>query len=226
MLGENFVDNCLKSEITTYPWAHTITKNHIDKKEFNFLSKQCNKLLEIKLRDMPTHKRTIENHITPQQFKDFNINWYDQMYDISKNIYENRKELCDVFPNHRWSDGVRIRSGTITNHRWFDDLVVSAYIGVTPPAPYDHIIHSETLSKIWSSVTYITPEKNCGTKMYTESVKESLAKEVEWKPNTTMIFAGISGKTWHSYNSTEQSNRITLNLFLKQKQGVKEYFYP
>ena len=210
MLGKNFVDNCLKSEIITDPWAHTITENHLNEKEFNNLLVQSKSLLEIRLKDMPTHKTTTENHITPQQFKAFNIDWYDQMYDISKNVYENRRELCDVFPNHRW----------------FDDLVVTAYIGVTPPAPYDHIIHSETLSKIWSSVTYITPEKNCGTKMYTESVKESLAKEVEWTPNTTMIFTGIDGKTWHSYNSTEQSNRITLNLFLKQKQGTKEYFYP
>ena len=210
MLGENFVDKCLKTEITTYPWAHTITENHLNEKDFNFLLNECQKLLKINLKDMPTHKDTTENHITPQQFKDFNINWYDQMYDISKNIYEHRKELCDVFPNHRW----------------YDDLVVSAYIGVTPPAPYNHIIHSETISKIWSSVTYITPEKNCGTKMYTESVKESLVKEVDWKPNTTMIFTGIDGKTWHSYNSTEDSNRITLNLFLKRKQGVKEYFYP
>ena len=210
MLGENFVDKCLRSTVLTDTWPHTVTENHLDEKEFNLLLNDCNRLLEIKLKDMPTHKGTIENHIIPQQFKDFNINWYDQMYDISKNIYEHRKELCDVFPNHRW----------------YDDLVVSAYIGVTPPAPYDHSIHSETLSKIWSSVTYITPEKNCGTRMYTESVKESLAKEVKWKPNTTMIFAGIDGKTWHSYNSTEQSNRITLNLFLKQKQGVKEYFYP
>ena len=62
--------------------------------------------------------------------------------------------------------------------------------------------------------------------MYTESVKESLIKEALWKPNTSMIFAGIDGKTWHSYNSTEESNRITLNFFIKKKEGVKEYFYP
>ncbi len=210
MLGKNFVDKCLNSDVLSNPWSHTITENHIDKKEFNLLLNDCNKLLEIKLKEMPTHKTTTENHITPQQFKDFNINWYDQILDISKNIYENRKELCDVFPKYRW----------------FDDLIITAYVGVTPPAPYDHIIHQETISKIWSSVTYITPEKNCGTKMYTEEKKESLVKEAQWKPNSTMIFAGIEGKTWHSYNSTEESNRITLNFFIKNKEDVKEYFYP
>ena len=94
-------------------------------------------------------------------------------------------------------------------------------VTVTIPEEFSKEKDSETISKIWSSVTYITPEKNCGTKMYTESVKESLVKEVDWKPNTTMIFTGIDGKTWHSYNSTEDSNRITLNLFLKRKQMVK-----
>ena len=210
MLGKNFVDKCLKAEVLSDPWSHTITENHIDEMEFNFLLEECQKLLEIKLKDMPTYKTSTENYITPEQFKNFNINWYDQILNISKNIYENRKELCDVFPLHRW----------------FDPLVVTAYIGVTPPMPYDHIIHQETASKIWSSVTYITPEKNCGTKMYTEEKKESLVKEAQWKPNSTMIFAGIKEKTWHSYNSTEESNRITLNFFIKKKEGTKKYFYP
>ena len=210
MLGKNFVDKCLNSKVLTDPWPHTVTENHLDQKEFNSLLNDCNRLLEIKLKDMPVYKTVTENHIIPQHFKDFNINWYDQILDISKNIYENRKKLCDIFPEHRW----------------FDDLIVTAYVGVTPPVPYSHILHQETISKIWSSVTYITPEKNCGTKMYTEGKKESLVKEAQWKPNSTMIFAGIEGKTWHSYNSTEESNRITLNFFIKNKEGLKEYFYP
>ena len=210
MLGKNFVDKCLRAKILTDPWPHTVTENHLDEKEFSLLLNDCNRLLEIKLKDMPTHKTTTENHITPDQFTNFNINWYDQIFDISKNIYENRKELCDVFPKHRWADG----------------LVVTAYIGVTPPKPYQHNIHQETETKIWSSVTYITPEKNCGTQMYTEGKKESLAKEAQWKPNSTMVFTGVVGKTWHSYHSTEESNRITLNFFIKNKEGVKEFFYP
>ena len=210
MLGKNFVDKCLNSKVLTDPWPHTVTENHLDQKEFNSLLNDCNRLLEIKLKDMPIYKGVTENHIIPQHFKDFNINWYDQILDISKNIYENRKKLCDVF----------------LEHRWVDDLIVTAYVGVTPPAPYSHILHQETISKIWSSVTYITPEKNCGTKMYTEGKKESLVKEAQWKPSSTMIFAGIEGKTWHSYNSTEESNRITLNFFIKNKEGLKEYFYP
>ena len=45
-------------------------------------------------------------------------------------------------------------------------------------------------------------------------------------PNSTMIFTGVKGKTWHSYHSTEESNRITLNFFIKDKEGVTEPSYP
>lgn len=210
MLGKSFVEKCIDSQVLSDPWPHTVTHEHIDKESFDKLLAESQKLLEIKLRDMPTHKTTTENHITPKQFKDFGIDWHDEIMDIAHQIYSNAKELCGVFPEHRW----------------YKDLCVTGYLGVTPPKPYDHIIHCETLSKIWSSVTYITPENNCGTMMYTENKKESLVKEAPWRPNTSMIFSGVNDKTWHSYNSTEESNRITLNFFIKDRQGTKEYLCP
>ena len=93
MLGKNFVDKCLQSEILTDPWAHTVTENHIDQDEFVNLRNQCAKLLDIKMSDMPTFKVQTENHIQPKQFKEFEIDWYDQILEISHNIYDNRKVL-------------------------------------------------------------------------------------------------------------------------------------
>jgi len=210
MLGENFVRKCLSEKVQHDPWPHTITENHLPQESFDKLLRTCQPLLEIKLKDMPTYKTTTENHIVPRHFKDFGIDWHDEIHDISEHIYKNARILCDVFPEHRW----------------FKNLCVSAYVGVTPPKPYDHVIHQETQIKIWSSVTYVTPEHNCGTMMYRQATKESFVKEAPWKPNTSMIFTGVEHKTWHSYNSTEDSNRITLNFFIKDRDKVKEYFYP
>ena len=84
--------------------------------------------------------------------------------------------------------------------------------------------HTEKLNK--NTYRKYFHDSKTQPKMYTENKKERLVKEAQWKPNLTMIFAGIDGKTWHSYNSTEQSNRITLNLFIKRKQGVIKSFYP
>ena len=210
MLGKNFVAKCLQSEIIKDPWAHTITENHIDKEEFDKLKYQCRKLLDIKMEDMPTYKGQTENQIHPKRFKEFGIDWHEQILEISRSIYENRSELSNHF----------------SEHRWYHNLCVTAYVGVQPPKPYKHEIHDETASKIWSSVTYITPNTNCGTMMYTENKPESLFKEAPWKLNSTMIFCGVHNKTWHSYESTENSNRVTLNFFLKQKSGTVDPVYP
>ena len=210
MLGNFFINKCFQSEVITDPWSHTVTENHIDQVEFDSLKQQCKKLLDIKMEDMPTYKGQTENQIQPKRFNEYSIDWYDQIMEISKSIYENRKQLTDHFPEHRW----------------YDDLCVTAYIGVQPPKPYKHEIHDETSSKIWSSVTYITPDVNCGTMMYTENKAGTLAKEAPWRPNSTMIFCGVHRKTWHSYESTEHSNRVTLNFFIKQKSSTKDAFYP
>ena len=124
---------------------------------------------------------------------------------ISKNILDNAKALCDMYPKHRW----------------FQDLGVNAHISVTPPLPWKFHIHQEGLEKIWSSVTYITPEKNIGTKMYTKQTEKSFVSEAPWIPNSTFIFCGQEGQTWHSYESDQQCNRITLNLFIQKTRKKK-----
>ena len=48
MLGNNFVQKCIDSDILTDPWAHTLTENHIDVAEFEKLNATCRKLLDIK----------------------------------------------------------------------------------------------------------------------------------------------------------------------------------
>ena len=48
-------------------------------------------------------------------------------------------------------------------------------------------------------------------------------KEAVWNPNSTFIFCGQQGKTWHSYESDQTTNRITLNLFLMKDN--KHCFY-
>ena len=90
--------------------------------------------------------------------------------------------------------------------------------------PWQFHIHQEGLEKIWSSVTYVTPENNVGTKMYTEQNEKALVGEAPWKPNSTFIFCGEKGKTWHSYESNENTNRITFNLFI-MRYRKKVVFY-
>ena len=198
MIGKYFFNNCIESKTINDPWSHQIIQDTLPQEEFNKLRQECEML------NVPKDKLV---HIHPKDFDEYGISFYEQIHSISKNVLDNAKSLCDKYPEHRW----------------FEDLAVNAHISVTPPLPYKFHIHQEGLEKIWSSATYITPEKNVGTKMYTEESEDSFCKEAEWKPNSTFIFCGQQGKTWHSYESDQTEQRITLNLFLMKEN--KHCFY-
>ena len=189
MIGNHFLDKCLDSETISDPWSHQIINDTLPQEDFNTLRKECEEL------DIPKDKLV---HIHPKEFSSHNISFYDQIHSISKSIKNNARSLCDKYPDHRW----------------FKNLAVNAHISITPPLPWKFYIHQEGLEKIWSSVTYITPEVNVGTKMYSTQNESAFIKEAEWKPNSTFIFCGQQGKTWHSYESDQTEQRVTLNLFL------------
>lgn len=77
---------------------------------------------------------------------------------------------------------------------------------------YSYPIHDEWHVKILSAVTYIFPDSGIGTLLYNED--KSYHSTATWKPNSTLIFPGLTGKTWHSYSSSAGSIRITQNTFL------------
>jgi hypothetical protein len=147
--------------------------------------------------------------IHPNDYKNYNINFYDETVDICKNLMDNMKQIHDIYPEYRK----------------YPNLGINAHISVTPPLPYKFYIHQEGLEKTWSSVTYVTPDKNVGTKMYTAQNEDTFVKEAEWKPNSTFIFCGKQNTTWHSYESNQNTNRITFNLFI-MKHRSKKCFYP
>ena len=199
--GERFLQKCLNTEVLHDPWPYQIIEDTLSTDVFAKLKKQCEQQLEIK-----TDKLI---HIHPSQFNEYNIDFYDETVDICKNLFDNVKQLHEVYPEYRK----------------YPTLGINAHISITPPLPYKFYIHQEGLEKTWSSVTYITPEINVGTKMYSAQTENAFVKEAEWKPNSTFIFCGQQNKTWHSYESNQNTNRITFNLFI-MKHRSKKCFYP
>lgn len=200
MVGKHFLESVLKSPVVSIPWQHQIVENAIPSEIFDTLQSQCEQFL---------HLQTDGNlkFIFPDEFKNYGITLYDAVYDIGKTILDNANTLT---------------KGLYTNPRSYPSLTVYAHISITPPLPYKFDIHEEGLEKIWSCVTYVTPQQNVGTKMYTTESEDSFVKESKWQPNSTFIFCGKKGVTWHSYESSESTNRITLNYFLmSDKRGKK-----
>lgn len=96
-------------------------------------------------------------------------------------------------------------------HRPFRKLSLYHEINVILDG-HSYPIHDENPRKILSIVNYIAPELSTGTLIYDQD--KNFIKEVEWKPNRTLVFAGITDVTWHSYEVRPKQPRITLNTFL------------
>ena len=200
MIGDYFVDKCTSTAIENAPWPHQYVADTLPKDSFKKLRECCEKIV---LEDGDP------KFLYAKDFKDYNIDFEDEIYSIAKAILENAKVLCGQYPKYRW----------------FQNLDVNAHIAIIPPL-HKFKVHHEARQKIWSSITYISPEKNIGTKMYTAQNEKAFIKEAVWNPNSTFIFCGQQGKTWHSYESDQTTNRITLNLFLIKynKQYSHSYY--
>ena len=197
---ERFISECLTTKVDLNPWPHQIIQDTFSIETFTKLRKQCEEKLNFETKELL--------HIFPNDFKKWGIDFYDETLDICKKLLQNAEILCGRYPKYRW----------------YPNLGVNAHISITPPLPYKFYIHQEGIEKIWSSVTYITPENNVGTKMYSTQNENALVKEAKWNPNSTYIFCGQENKTWHSYESNQNTNRITFNLFIMKWR--KKCFYP
>jgi hypothetical protein len=199
--GKQFLEKCLNTNVELQPWPYQLIENTLSDKIFEKLQRECIENLNFKTEEL------IQIH--PNDYKKYNIDFYNETVDICKNLFDNVKQLHEIYPAYRK----------------YPTLGINAHISVTPPLPYKFYIHQEGIEKTWSSVTYITPENNIGTKMYTAQTEDAFVKEAEWKPNSTFIFCGQQNKTWHSYESNQTTNRITFNLFI-MKHRSKKCFYP
>lgn len=195
--GERFLDKCLSGDVAMDPWPHQIIQETLNTELFEKLKQQC-----VDKFNFPTKEL---HHIFPRNYQEHGLDFYDETVDICKKLLGNYKTLCGKYPRHRT----------------YPNLGINAHISITPPLPYKFHIHQEGLEKIWSSVTYITPENNVGTKMYTAQTESAFVKEAPWIPNTTFIFCGQQGQTWHSYESDQTCNRITFNLFIQKTRKDK-----
>ena len=199
--GKRFVEKCLETKAITDPWPHQIIHDTFDNDAFQKLKDiSLTKLLHVKTDEI------IQIH--PKDYVDYGIDFYDETIDICKQLFANLEALHEMYPAYRK----------------YSKLGVNAHISITPPLPFKFYIHQEGLEKTWSAVTYISPEQNVGTKMYTKQHEDGFVKEAQWKPNSTFVFCGTENKTWHSYESNQNTNRITFNLFIMKYREAKCFY--
>ena len=199
--GDRFLQKCLETQVQTDPWPYQLIENTFDNDVFEKLKQQCVERFSEK-----TDKLI---QVFPSKFKENGIDFYDETVDVCEKLHKNLKQVHEVYPQYRK----------------YPTMGINVHLSITPPLPYKFYIHQEGLEKTWSSVTYVAPEKNIGTKMYTAQHENTFVREAEWKPNSTFIFCGQQNKTWHSYESNQDTNRITFNMFIMKRREGK-CFYP
>ena len=199
--GKRFVEKCLETKAILDPWPHQILHDTFDQDSFK-------KLTDVSLTKLShiTTDKLIQIH--PDDYREYGVDFYDETMDICKNIFANIKDLHEMYPTFRK----------------YPKLGINAHISITPPLPFKFYIHQEGLEKTWSSVTYIAPKENVGTKMYRKQNEKAFVKEAQWQPNSTFIFCGQEGKTWHSYESNQNTNRVTFNLFIMKHRANKCFY--
>ena len=153
-------------------------------------------------------------YLYPAQWKDWGIDFIDEIQEIGQAVLDNARALCDKFPHYHWHE----KRG------------LNVHIKVDPPAPFDYYIHTDNIFKTWTSIIYIDPDENLGTAMYTakEGVKPrqrhvgnrtsnpddfNYIKTLPWKPNTHFAFCSDLDRTWHSYSNPSDQMRFTLCMF-------------
>ena len=177
---------------TTYegPWPHVVIDNFLPRGEFITMMENC----------MWLHSGN------PEQFdRDYD----DQVVRIPLK--------WDPLEEHN----MHLHLASFADRRSFSsvkDLKVLAHY-VRTKANFTHKRHDEAPFKILSTVLYLAPDGNNGTRLYTSETSNDKL-EIEWKPNRAVIFAGRDNVTWHDYTSS-WNDRYTLNHFLVDPSVVE-----
>lgn len=139
-----------------------------------------------------------------------------QYHDFDTGIY--RKWLDeDITPQ------IAEKLNEFDKHRDFEELKTWIHYAVTPK-DFVHKVHDEATYKVMSAIIYLSPEVSTGTFLHDKFENPTETVEVEWAPNTMMVFCGESNVTWHHFVS-KFAHRYTYNYFLVDPTKMKKPEY-
>jgi hypothetical protein len=121
-------------------------------------------------------------------FRPINGDYSTHILDAYREVYKNRFDLANTL-------GVTLPEG-----RHSERSTIQGYKG-----PSEYNLHLDTNQKIMTSVVYLSPEQNVGTKFY-ENGKGDGMYEDPWKVNCGYIFCR-SENSWHNYENPQNNLR-------------------
>lgn len=174
--------------IKELPWAHMVIDSYYSDDMFHEMKHEILSYVKTNINTLINSKQVIYKS-TEDNFKDLFPKTSTCLESVSP------YDILSNFEEHRVYEKL--------NHYSEINIILDGH---------DYPIHDENPKKILSIVNYISPDVSTGTLIYDQH--KNYHSEVEWAPNRSLIFAGITGKTWHAYKVNPKKIRITVNTFL------------
>jgi hypothetical protein len=187
-----FLKKIIKEPIIEFPWPHQIVQEALDQSLFDKIKQDCEHLQNVRTPNIL--------QIYPPLFEKYNLTFAKELETLSQDLLVNFKKIIERYPYYRAVVSPRIET----------QITLIPHSRVYP-------IHDERYDKILSMVVYIAPTENKGARLYSSNDENSLEATVPWQENTSFVFCGEQGKTWHSYGNQSCDNRVSLNFFVRNR---------
>lgn len=189
------IDNVINSQVLKSPWLHQVIDNFFAPEDFEKVSTAAKTLQETYKEQLITADDCLS---IAEVYDSIGEEVFNIILEANRKLLDNIEQLVKPYPNHyRHTEYVSFPS-----------------IHILPPNTDWQKLHDEAKDKTISIVVYLDPEISVGTTLYQSNDRNSLSKEIEWKPNTAMLFCGEDNVTWHDFCSRENT-RLTLNYFIR-----------
>lgn len=186
-------------DINRDPWEHAVIFNYYDQQLFSNMKSE----LEDLARKLKTKYASQTKQIVLTLYKE------SQCF-----VCENLKIIKPLPHTKTCIKSLKIKDDDLKHfsyHRPFENLELITNINICFD-DMNYPIHDDVSYKILTNVIFVGPNVSHGTVLYDKD--KNYIKEIDWVPNTSLIFPPKDSVTWHSYKSLSNSYRITINQFL------------
>lgn len=190
------INKVTETPISKQPWEHQEISGLFTDEAFKTIQDELIKLI-------PAFKENEKNHNGWWVFELEKLGMSKEVGDL---IMEANKEILSVV--EQW---LPLYSSPQKSDIGYFSIPRISYSA--PGKGIEEMHHdAEKDDKTMICVTYVYPNKNRGTRLYTTSDLESFHHETKFAPNTGFIFAPVDNVTWHDVHvNTEE--RIGIGLY-------------
>jgi hypothetical protein len=196
------IANIKNTQLLTDPWPHKIVDNMFDQSTLSKLVEAANALS--KYAEEGKSKSIWLNQLNQYGIDDDVV---EIITSITNELLDNVSNLVDDFP--------------------YNTKSTSGYFAIpkfeVSGKHYQFPIHADSSNKTILFITYLDPQVQRGTLLYTSEDEKDFVHEVDWAPNRAFVMCPKNNDfNWHTWKNTLDSARVTLNISCQRLETLSE----